>query len=491
MDDRGAVIAGEPPVARRARVAAAGLCALAIALLWLPFLLLSAYATPALDDFIESQWGDFWSVQLWRYRTYTGRFAGSALQNLTPWHWRSLAGYRVSACVRILMLMAALGFFGWALNRAWLKATTTELLYLGCLVSLALLTNLPSPAQFFYWYSASVIYLVPFAVVLIATALLLEDGVPWPRRVRVALAALGFFLVSGTVEMLPVVVIAAGAPLAFVHRGRPWARDVAWMVGVSAAGLAISALAPGNYLRAEQMEATRRARDLVAFSADLGTSVLRIFGDWTTQRYPIVAVLLAAPVFWRRAGHGLSHVPPLVAAAAWLGSALVAYAVPFWGLGFAVGRVEALTFCVFVLGLFAWSSAVVVRLQRRWAATGRGPMAPVLVLALLVLATQALPHRNGIRRAYRELTSGRAAVYAEAERRRADLTRHAPSADVTVPVLDTVSPLVAPVVQLTRFGEDVLAATPEEWWSNNFYAAFYGKRTLRLAPADSPPRSAE
>jgi hypothetical protein len=108
---------------------------------------------------------------------------------------------------------------------------------------------------------------------------------------------------------------------------------------------------------------------------------------------------------------------------------------------------------------------------------------PTTLLLSGALATVVLPDRNMIRLAYDDLWSGRAAAYATAERCRAELTMRARSDDVAVSSLGVVSHLLAPIVRRTEFGEDVLAAAPEQWWGNNLYATFYGKRTLRLISA--------
>lgn len=468
-------------------------CTLVLIAIWAPFFWLCAYATPALDDFAEAQWGDFWTLQLSRYRGYTGRFVGSALQALTPWHWQSLVGYRLSALARLLLLVSALGMLGVALNRAWLRATTTELLYLACLFSIALLANFPSPAQFFYWYSSSVIYLVPFAVLLSSVSLLLPGASTWRRPVRLTVAGLGFFYVAGNVEMLPVLVLALGVPLVITHRGRPWVRERStelWTVlAVTGVGLAINLAAPGNRTRIAEMHVVERSQDLLGFASRLADQVIHCFVTWSLDRYTLLAALLATPVFWRLARRGLPHLRPSVAAGLWVYAQVVLIAVPLWGLGFLVERAAALAFCFFVLGLFACSAAVVVDLARRY---GERPTALALVLAASALCTLTLPSHNQIRRAYGELTSGWVARYAAAERQRAELTIHAATPDVVVPPLGAVSQLVAPITIQTRFGEDVLAETPAQWWGNNLYATFYGKRTLRLSdPSEEVPRQSE
>lgn len=481
------------------RLAIAG----AIVLLWLPFLLLSGYATPALDDFLESAWGPAWAsrapalvnghtmtwagVQRARYVGYTGRVAGSAVQALNPWHWRSIVGYRLSAVLRILLFIASLSMFAGALNRAWLGATQGELLYLGAIFSFALLATHPAPAEFFYWYSASVIYCVPLSVLLCSTALLVRRRRGTGRgRARLVVACAGFFYVSGNVEMLPCLVLALAVPLAATAAWlrRPWGRDVALVAVVTASGLAVNAVSPGNAVRAAQMHTLARSVEPTALLSDIASYTLRSAGHFFRERSTLLAGLLATPVFLRLARRRLRiPSPPLVAGVGAYGL-LALYALPLWGLGFSVGRVEAVAWFFFLLAFFALvaSTAVVVE---RWLDLVGIRRSTAIVLPLLLGATVAVfvlarQRTDTIALAVRELVDGTAAEFADASAKRLRWAEDTPCGDIVAPSLGTVSRMLAPVVIETPHGLDVMAAHPDGWWSNNLYAQAHGKRTFRV-----------
>lgn len=464
--------------------ASAGLGAALLAL-WLPFFLLCLFAYPALDDFSESTWSSLWESQRDRYLGYTGRFAGTLLQALNPLHWDSLAAYRVGAGLRIALFAFCVHVFLCAMNRSILTVSPRGLLVLQTLVWTAFLSALPSPSQLFYWHSASVLYLFPLAVLLLLLALLVNQCQGRYRGPTASFAlGAGFFVVAGTVEVLPLLVLTFAVPaLARAWRRSPeWVRPLSIAVVATLAGLCINLLAPGNDVRQAQMDASSRASDLPRLASLTISGAGRSCVRWGSRLDVVVPALLVAPVFWRLGRRGLRLPHPVVIAGATILGLVVLYWAPLWGLGFTPVRVRNVALFAFVMGLFAFVAAATVRM----AAVARGGRALGLgVLILVAIGTAVgvvrVPGDNKVILAYRELVSGTAASYERAEQRRADAIRAAEDPDVVVPPLETIAhSLVPKVVRLRHGGEDVLAEDPADWWGNNNYARYFGKTSLRV-----------
>ena len=84
---------------------------LGIVLALAPFLLLTAFNQPFFDDFRNGYWmreHGTWGVQLWLFRTWTGRFTTTFIMTvLNPVAYGWLGGVKVAAATLLLGLWAA------------------------------------------------------------------------------------------------------------------------------------------------------------------------------------------------------------------------------------------------------------------------------------------------------------------------------------------------------------------------------------------------
>ncbi len=193
----------------------------------------------------------FWSEQILLYRSWTGRFASSALisvaATLPEDLVRVLPGILIAAWVWLLVL---------ALKRILPLTGITGRLILAAAVVYTTLQVTPSPFMSLYWMTGSLTYVAPL---LLAT--LLAGLVCGPQRAggsRIATlvgAGAVAFLAGGTSETyaaaqtVALVLAAAVAVSPLSSSGRSKLRVLVVALLASLAALGVIAVAPGNALR--------------------------------------------------------------------------------------------------------------------------------------------------------------------------------------------------------------------------------------------------
>src|SRR5687767_8894207 len=60
-----------------------------------------------LDDFNNALWDDLWQLQRNHYLHWSGRYFSNLVVALTPLHWHSLEGYRLTVIVVIFLFVLA------------------------------------------------------------------------------------------------------------------------------------------------------------------------------------------------------------------------------------------------------------------------------------------------------------------------------------------------------------------------------------------------
>ncbi len=225
-----------------------------------PFLLLCAFDQPFFDDFRNGTWmreHGPWGVQLWLFRTWTGRFTTTFIMTvLNPVAYGWLGGVKLVTAGLFVAQWASLAHLLRALRRLplALNISRTQAGWAAGLL-LALFCNAaPAPFSFLYWYSGAIVYQLPLISLLNFTALALRVGwgVPEHRWRWATLAVLPLVLaLTGNeltlVQALPVLaLLALGLPRA----ARP--HLALWLL-VGALATTVAALAPGNWARAAAM----------------------------------------------------------------------------------------------------------------------------------------------------------------------------------------------------------------------------------------------
>lgn len=225
-----------------------------------PFLLLTAFNHPFLDDFRfanSTREHGLWAVQGWLYQTWTGRATSSFFMTvLNPVTYGWLGGVKVLAAGFFLAQWASMTFFIRSLLHTALRAACSwgSAIWVAGLL-LALFCNAaPAPFSFLYWFCGAVGYQIPLMGLLCFSALALRAGWgPEAGRRRCAVLACGPLVLAMAGNELTIL---QGVPiLAFLGYALPQRSRSKWWLWLAVGALAAASdiLAPGNWLRASAM----------------------------------------------------------------------------------------------------------------------------------------------------------------------------------------------------------------------------------------------
>jgi hypothetical protein len=475
----------------------------------LPFVVLSMYSHPALDDFSDAvmrQRLSFWETQRDLYLTWTGRYTTSLfLTELSPVCHSWLEGYWL---VPVAALCAVLGglyaLVSTVAGRSWSAATRV----LAASVLLLLwLHQASSIAEILYWYNGVAVYTLPAALLLLALAVAARywQAVPGSAAARRWLgltAVLGVVLV-GTNELIALPLCAATGLLMLweFYRGGPRRYPLLGLVAVLAVALAVSFLAPGNMERAAVIN--RSVHPLwVAGGTVISSAYLLL--NWlssgvlmavTVMVLPLLLRLAAAPDMpWQR----LARFHPLLLALLLFGLLALAGVPSYWATGGLMPpRGRAMLYLLFVVGWFGLILTALLRWQPAAARYLQGPLvsqygwaAPVAAglwgwLLLNLVADHNVRQlrqymgqgSNNVVVAYRDWLSGSARRYDEQLTQRYELLRRTRQQRLQLP------PLAARPATLLYYDISI----DSTYWGNQAYAQYFGKRTIWIGPGGEAP----
>lgn len=429
-----------------------------IALCLLPFVALSCYNHPTLDDILDAETVrkiGFWQAQKFFYFSHTGRYTTTMLLGLinplcygkwaASWWWVTL----VFVFGTVLVLRYGMGaVFGLPARAAWLMAS----LVLGLWLAYA-----PGLAEGLYWFTGAYTYiaavwlLVAWLVALVRYAEARHKAGQHPRR-RLLLVAVLTVAVAGTPEPLAlpfVLLLLLGTGLSWwLERGR----IITLLAVLALAGSAVSFLAPGNFVRMGTMGESFGVFKTFVYSG--GATAYLLF-TWVSNPVLLALSALLLPALYRVGQQRehlvvrlLAHMPPgalaLVLAGLMAAAGCPAYYASGTGLPL---RARTMLYLVFLLGWFgtllAWCCRQTVRQQagpalKSWLATP----ATALWMGLVVLfffadynvqtrASMVGQGSNNVLRAYRQWLSGDAAGYdAEQRARYQTLAAGSPAAPI-------------------------------------------------------------
>lgn len=340
----------------------------------------------------------------------------------------------------------------------------------------------------FYWYSGAVNYIFVHSMSLFFFGLLISAVYDKGKK-RIwdlGIASLLGFLTGGGNQMTAlngaVVLLAA---IALITGCKKWKNfKKMWIPMVTYyLGFLLNVCAPGNWVRAE---GTNGMNPIKAVLVSFYDCLDRAMNQWTTWTVIVIMIALV-PLFWHMAKNVSFRFPyPLVVV--FFGFCLVSAMMtpPLFAVGgMDAGRIQALTYLMYVLILTLCIGYVTGWLRQRWDRIGAVHLeeaendAKVFSLqtcwcllgciAFLVfgsfLTVIPEPHYYTFSSAITELSNGNAKAYGDALKERMDMYRNAPKEGIV-----EVDPL--PVQPALLYFSDI-KKDPEDW-ENRGLSRYYG-----------------
>jgi hypothetical protein len=411
-----------------------------LALALLPFLALSFYNHPMMDDFSDAtvvRTVGFWKAQQYFYLTHTGRYTITALLALInpliyarlEEHWWPVTLIFLAGSVTVLRL-----FVG-----AMPGLTRPEAWRLAALILSLWLAYAPGHAEGLYWFTGAYTYITSASLLLLWLLTLSrylfarqrgQQGKGW----WTALCGLAV-AVAGTVEpiALPFAVsLIAGAILASWRYGS----HALWLPALLAAGgCLISISAPGNFVRMGYLQSAHEVFDVTQTLAYAGGATGYLLLTWIANPVLWLVSAMLLPVLGRavrRREHPLlariATIHPLWMALGLMALLMLASCPAYFASG--TGLPLRARFTLHLLFLISWFGLLLIWCWRKvnhpqpahvYTLLADSRLTPLwtLLLPLFFLADYNIQTRasrvgqasNNVVRAYRQWLGGSAARY--------------------------------------------------------------------------------
>jgi hypothetical protein len=395
----------------------------------LPFFILSAFSSPAADDYCHAagvlKFG-FLRAQSYAFYDWSGRYFANLILGLTPITFDNLignfTGYKAVALIIIILTFAAVFAFVAALLNS--SASLGEKLVAAGLVTALFSNNMPDVTEGYYWMPGSISYQLPniLTVFLFAAVIKAQES---SRIIRVSLltlsAALVVAIVGSSETSMSVLLFAVGTVTLKVFRaGGRNRRQWLALFALAVICACIVIFAPGNAVRGSQFPDKHR----LFFS--LGMSLLqevRFIGVWVSNPALILSTLLFMPVAFKLAPgnnllKNLLHLRPVSSFTLLLAFVFLGLFPPYWATGL-LGQYRSVNTAYFFF-LLGWFINVAIWVSYfREKRSGRGRDLPgYFYPAALLLVTAALLLTNNTKSALADLIYYRAHRFDQAMRRR-------------------------------------------------------------------------
>ncbi|TLU89137.1 hypothetical protein FEM55_23915 [Dyadobacter sediminis] len=224
----------------------------AFALLIFPFVAVSFFNFPTTDDYCHTLAVNnlgYWKYQEHYWKTWSGRYVGTLISSTQPLAYGSYSGYKIAPIVLLFIYVHAFIYFvrGFTLD----KFEKWETALFAFLLLFAMITEMPSVAGYFYWYTGYYYTLADIGTLYLLGYLFRNlNDFSWRK---IIIICLGMILLIGMNEYtLLWLVCITGAVFFFnsINLKRFLAKEfilslVALVFGV------LSVTAPGNNARAE------------------------------------------------------------------------------------------------------------------------------------------------------------------------------------------------------------------------------------------------
>lgn len=231
------------------------------------------------------------------YVHWQGTYSAMFLMYLPP-NVFGESGYRLVTAMMLLLYAGGVFY----LLKPILCGVLRGSLHLWCLVSSAfvLLTiqTVPFQGESFFWYNGSMYYTGFFAVTLFFFGSLCRYILAGRKRYLPVMALLSLFLAGGNyVSLLPCILLTLTASVFLLKKRSKKGIAIGIMAVLLLAGLAVSAMAPGNQVRQDGLW------DMSATKAILKSLLQGLSYLWAWLRgWWFMTAILLTPFFWKTYG---------------------------------------------------------------------------------------------------------------------------------------------------------------------------------------------
>lgn len=263
--------------------------------LFIPYLILCFFAHPAADDFTYTSASSFWGTQLDSYLHCDGRYSANFMAIANPIIYGSLTLYRLAALFLILFIPVSVFFI---VSSATGKTFGISLrILISAIISLLIISLLPSLPQGIYWYTGSVTYILGCIVSMfyIGSVILYFSGkfvISRLFHLVICIILLGLSIGFNEVQMV-LILVAHFFIWMSLKKGDRFHPD--WLV-LLAFNLLFSSIiffAPGNYFRSSYYPTNHN------FFNSLFMTLLqmpRFFFSWVSYAPLLIGSILFAPI---------------------------------------------------------------------------------------------------------------------------------------------------------------------------------------------------
>jgi hypothetical protein len=458
------------------------------------------FAVPASDDFCRAGRQRPWAEQVrYSYLNWSGRWSAIGLAAAL------LPNVDLVGAYPWLLVVPALAQVGGVLFlwRLMLGAQAWRRVGLSALLTVAVLWSaMPGTEESVYWFTGVLENPFPLTMMIVCVGCLIiveRSDSRRPRRLLVATAGIVAVLATGMHELCSLalwVVVGLGWIWSLLRRSpRLWAWTTVF--ALTTAGLAVAVMAPGNAVRAVEVDRVAEQLGLQIVNSPVPRAIytLRTIADQQRHEVPgwfvdarllaaSVWLLLAAPASGTTSSGRVPYLLPPLALVVWLGLVAIWIAVPTWVIrGWIPGRTEGAAFTAFVLGwminLHLWSQGPPGGYDRSLSLLRLGA-ALVLMVGLFTQGT--------LRKVVQEVKSGRAAAFRAAVVDRDRRSRRGGQSNAQTDLV------WEPLPQRPVLVMDPGLSTDPNLWSNKCIALYYRARSARLGgdgvsqPREQPGR---
>jgi len=383
----------------------------------LPFLILTAYNHPSLDDFglaIRDRNTDLLSTQIHYYLNWSGRYFSTFISRINPLLCASFNIYKFYSFVFILLISTSLFWLVYTLLKTYF--ILKRILALSALFTSLILIQIPDIAECLFWLTGYLGYQLPIILIfftLIVLTSFYRSQQKFAKIKYIAIASILCLAIAGASEMPLVILITT---ISFIiynswKQEKQHRKYLVYLFLICLMASAIAILAPGNYVRMQQQPFAARPIWSVLYASFLTVSS---FYRWS---FPVLLASILYIFYWgipladKTKTSNIFAINLKLAVVYYLATLFLMHFLFTWSTGERpTPRVENVIYLFFVLGWF-YVLQVALNKYAHFLVQERklSPFIPNVVLLLFVL--NVLNIDNNISTAYIDLISGKVIIY--------------------------------------------------------------------------------